>query len=456
MTVTNLHAADGALDPDYGRTPPQDIAAEQSVLGACLMSGAAFDEALDLGLRGVDFYRSAHEMVWNAIHTLRARNQPADAVTVPAELHGRGELSRVGGPAYVHTLLETVPTAANVAFYAKIVRERAILRRLVNAGTKIVQLGYAADGGNTDEIVNAASAEVAAVADTVHVSNDESLDDVADRALAMMESGEVVTPTPWVALNDIIGGARPGRFIAVGARPAVGKTVFALQWAIAHARHHRSSGHQVVYGTWEMTSERLYQRGLASVSGVPVRNIQRGQLSDRQWKDVLDADIDLRGLPLQFVGASGWSAQQFRAKTRQLHRSRPVGLFIVDHIGLTRPERSGGKENRQAELSEAADVVLGTAHELSATALVLTQLNRGPSTRQDQRPVPTDVRDTDRIEQNADVLMLLHRDKDKQPTDLWTAVAKNREGDEQSIKLTFDGGRSRITDPEWKAHGGHK
>lgn len=452
MTVTELNPD----PPEFDRQPPHDVLAERSVLGACLMSATALDDVIDAGLRGRDFYRPDHEAVWDAVQALRSMNQPTDTITVAAELLQRGHLARAGGPAGLHSLVEAVPTAANATYYARIVRERAVLRRLVHAGTKVVQLGYAQDGGDVGEIVNAAVSEVAAVADTVHQAKDETLDQVADRAMSMIESGgDVVTPTPWSLLNDVIDGSRPGRFIAVGARPAVGKTVFSLQWAIAHARHIRADGQQVAYGTWEMTSERLYQRALASVSGVPVKRIMRGHLTDAELAAVVDADIDLRQLPITFVGASGWSPQQFRAHLRRLHRRQPVGMAVVDHIGLTRPERSGGRsENRQSELSEAADVFLATGHDLACTMLVVTQLNRSATNRSDPRPVPTDIRDTDRIEQNADILALLHRDKDNHPEELWVAVAKNREGDERAVQLKFDGPRSRITEPEWKPYGG--
>ena len=454
MTVTQIHTNPGEdLVEDPVRTPPHADRAEQSVLGACMLTESAFDEAADVGLRGPDFYRPAHESIWDALRSLRQRGEPVDALTVADDLVKRGEIGRVGGHIYLHTLTNSVPAASNAAYYARIVRERAVLRRLVAAGTKVVQLGYATDGGDVDEIVNAASAEIASVVDSVFVPKDESLDDIADRALEMMEQGEAATPTPWERLDDVISGARPGRFYAVGARPGVGKTVLGVQWAVAHARRHRDDGPQVAYFTFEMTAERLYQRAIASASGVSVRTMQAGNLSDREWKSVVDADTDLRGLPLRLIGASGWSPQQIRAKARQLHRRRPVDFIVIDHIGLTRPDRSGGRESRQMELSEAADVFLGMAHELPASVLVMTQLNRGPANRTDQRPIPTDIRDTDRIEQNADVLMLLHRDKDNHPEDLWVAVAKHREGEEQSVKLTFKGSLSRIDDPQWTPHG---
>lgn len=444
--VTELHPEPA------GHVPPQDIAAEQATLGCCLLSADAIDDAVDAGLRGRDFYRPDHEAIWEAARSMRSAGTPVDALTVADELTKRGELARVGGFAYLHTLMASAPTGALVGHYARIVRERAILRRLVTAGTRIVQLGSVPGGGSVAEIVNAASAELAAVADTVHIAVDETLADVAARALESIEAAEPAVPTPWGVVNDVVDGIRPARFYAVGGRPGTGKTMFGLQWAVSHARHGRNGGGQVVYFTFEMTAERLYQRALSAASGVSAIDIRRGRLTDGQWKAIIAADGNLQELPLMLVGSSGWSAQQIRAKARMQARRRPVGLLVVDHIGLTRPERSGGRENRQAELSEAADVMLATAHELGAAVLVLTQLNRGPTSRSDPRPIPSDIRDTDRIEQNADVLILLHREKENHPDELWVHIAKNRDGAESQVKLTFGGSSCQIVEPVWTPH----
>lgn len=438
MTVTALHA-------DGRDAPPQDVLAERSVLGACLLAPTAVDDITDTGLRGPDFYQPAHETIWSAVQGLRRRGTPVDAVTLAAALSASGDLARIGGPAYLHTLLSTTPTAANVGYYAGIVREKATLRRLVAAGTRIAQLGYATDGGDVDELVNAAQAEVAAVADARLTFHGETLDEVADKAMELLEGGVPAVPSPWGTLNHLIDGLRPAHFYVTGARPASGKTLLALQWAISYARQQRDQdGPQAVYLTWEASSARLYQRALASASGVSQNAMRKQRLTDDDWRAIVRADEYLRGLPIVLEGASGKSVPQARARVKQLHRKRPVGHLVVDHIGLTRPERS--KDNRQAELSEATDLLLALAHELDAAVHVLTQLNRGPTQRADQRPVPSDIRDTDRLEQNADVLLLLHRDKDKDPKHLDVSVAKHRDGEEGAVRLQFDGDRARLGD----------
>lgn len=431
------------------KTPPHDSDAEQAVLGGCMLAGYAIDDCLDRGLRGADFYRPAHETIWNAILEIRDRREPADALTVREHLVKTGDLARVGGAAYLHTLIESTPTAANAGYYARSVVDTATRRALVQAGAKVAQLGYATDGDDTDALVNAAQATVAAVADNRHGNKGETLDDIADAALMSIgATTAAAVPSPWADLNFLIDGFTPAMMYATGARPGVGKTVYALQWALAHAMACQHGGPRVAYFTFEMSAPRLYQRALASVSGVDAKQIRRGQLTDMEESQVYDADGLIRKLPLVIESASGWTAQQVRARVRQLHREHPVGLVVVDHIGLTRAERS--RDNRQAELSEAADVLLGVAHEISTAVHVLTQLNRGVTQRSDPRPVPSDIRDTDRIEQNADIVMLLHRDKDAAPDKIGIAVAKNRDGSEGSCLMKFDGARSRIAEPTWQ------
>ena len=230
MTLADLDLPSGAPREDYGRTPPQDLAAEQSVLGGMLLSKDAVADVIEV-LRGNDFYRPAHETVYEAILDLYGRGEPADAVTVAAELTKRGELGQIGGPAYLHTLISSVPTAANAGYYARIVRERAVLRRLVTAGTRIVQLGYATDGGDVDEIVNAAQAEVYAVTER-RTSEDylplsEIIEGAIDEIEASSHRGDGLTgiPTGFADLDRLTNGFHAGQMIVIAARPAVGKAL---------------------------------------------------------------------------------------------------------------------------------------------------------------------------------------------------------------------------------------
>jgi replicative DNA helicase len=436
---------------DYDRTPPQDIAAEQSVLGGILLAPGVLDEVITV-LDGRDFYRPAHETVYAAALALRNRREPIDAVSLVAHLQVTGDLANVGGPAYVHTLISSTPTAANAAYYARIVRERAVLRRLVTAGTRVVQLGYATEGGDVDATVAAAVSEVMAVGESARAGTDRSLWDIADAALEQIDSGITCVPTPWAELNYLIEGWVDSTFVAIGARPKVGKTVIARQISRAYAEAQVARDKRVAaYFTLEMSAERLYQRDLAGMAGVALRDMRRGSLNEAQWRAVTAADHHLRDLPMALVGGSGMTARQIAARCRALHREHPLGMVTVDHIGLVSGEgRSrGGDLNRQAELSDAADVFLALAHELGVTVVVVTQLNRGVTQRADQRPVPSDIRDTDRIEQNADLLLMLHRDKDNHPEELNVAVPHNRDGEEGAFTLTFHGDKAKATSPKW-------
>lgn len=243
MSLADLDLQSGGLprgdapSEDYGRTPPQDVAAEQSVLGGMLLSKDAIADVVEV-VRGADFYRPAHELVYEAVIDLYGRGEPADAVTVAAELTKRGHLGRVGGAAYLHTLLSSVPTAANAGYYARIVHERAVLRRLVQAGTKIVQLGYATDGGDVDELVNAAQSEVYSVTEGRQSEDYAPISEIIEATIDEIEAsshrgdGMVGVPTGFVDLDRLTNGLHPGQMVVVAARPAVGKAL-ALDTAIA-------------------------------------------------------------------------------------------------------------------------------------------------------------------------------------------------------------------------------
>jgi replicative DNA helicase len=439
---------------DHERTPPQDIAAEQSVLGAILLAPAALDEVTTV-LEGRDFYRPNHETIYAAALALRNKREPVDAVSMSAHLQAAGDLARIGGPAYLHELLSSTPTAANAGYYAKIVRDRAVLRRLVTAGTRVVQLGYATDGGDVDAVVAAGVSEVMAVGDSTRAGTDRSLWDIADAALEQIDSGITCIPTPWPELNYLIEGWVDSTFVAIGARPGVGKTVVARQVSRSYAEAQVSRDKRVAaYFTLEMSAERLYQRDLSGMAGVPLRDMRRASLNNGQWNAVAAADHHLRDLPMALVGASGMTARQIAARCRALHREHPLGMVTIDHIGLIAGEARGrGDVNKQAELSDAADVFLALAHELNVTLVVVTQLNRGVTQRADQRPVPSDIRDTDRIEQNADLVLMLHRDKDEHPDELHVAVPKNRDGSEGAFTLVFHGDQAKATSQQWSPSG---
>src|SRR5690625_4123801 len=269
----------------FDKTPPQDVAAEQSVLGGMLMSKDAIADVIEV-LRGTDFYRPAHEAIYEAILDLYGRGEPADAVTVAAELTNRGELARIGGAPYLHTLLSSVPTAANAGYYARIVRERAVLRRLVDAGTRIVQLGYATDGGDVDDLVNTAQAEVYAVTERRTAEDYVPLKDVINSTMEEIDAashrgeGMVGVPTGFTDLDLLTNGLHPGQMIVLAARPAVGKSTLGLDVARSASIKH---GMTSVIFSLEMSRNEISMRMLSAESQVPLQNMRKGTMRDEDW-----------------------------------------------------------------------------------------------------------------------------------------------------------------------------
>ncbi|HEX5861419.1 MAG TPA: DnaB-like helicase N-terminal domain-containing protein, partial [Nocardioides sp.] len=303
MSVTD-HDAPGLADPGFGpwgdgpasfapgeapsrpgdRTPPQDNAAEQSVLGSMLLSKDAIADVADI-VRGVDFYRPAHEVIHDAIIDLYGRGEPADPVTVAAELQRRGELQRVGGAPYLHTLSANVPIAANAAYYGEIVREKAILRRLVDAGTRIVQIGYAGEG-QVDDVVDQAQAEVYKVTDRRTSEDYAPLSDIMDgvldeiEAIGNRDAGLYGVPTGFADLDDLTNGLHAGQMVIVAARPAMGKSTLALDLCRAASIHNNLTS---CFFSLEMTRSEITMRLLSAEAKVALNSIRNGQMNDDDW-----------------------------------------------------------------------------------------------------------------------------------------------------------------------------
>lgn len=452
MTAADEFPPDPAepIDMPGARTQPNDEIAEQSVLGAMLLSPAAVDDVTAI-LGPDDYYRPRHSVIHEAILALRAAGEPADPTTVRGYLLRHGLIAQAGGAAYLHTVYAGTPTAANAVYYARIVAELAGQRRLIAVGTRTVQLGYAAEGGDLASLVGAAKAELDGVLDLGR-GDVTDINTVADAALRQIQTGRKVTPTPWSELNDVIDGWAPATFVAVGARPSVGKTLVTAQALREFVLRQRSlDGLGGIYFTHEMSSERLYTRELAGLARVSQKAMQRAQVSPAEWERIQRADATLRSLPMVFEGASGWTPSQVVARARKANRKHRIGMIAIDHIGLSTADKP--RPNRQMELSDAADAYLALAHDLDCTVVVATQLNRGPMQRSDSRPVPSDIRDTDRIEQNADLVLLLHRDMDKAPDRMFMGVAKNRDGEQIAVELEFDGPRAEVRDVTWTPSG---
>jgi len=377
----------------FERTPPHDLAAEQCVLGGMMLSKDAIADVLDV-IKAHDYYRPAHQIIHDVILDLYGRGEPADAVTVAAELTRNGDIGRMGGAPYLHTLIASVPTAANAGYYARIVRERAILRRLVEVGTRIVQLGYTGDG-DADELVDRAEAEVYGVTDR-RVSEDYlPLADIMPGALDEIEAigsrgaSLAGVPTGFADLDALTNGLHPGQMIVIAARPAMGKSALALDIARAASVQ---SGLTAVLFSLEMSRNEITMRLLSAEARVPLQAMRTGQLGEDDWTRLARRMSEVVDAPLYIDDSPNMSMMEIRSKCRRLKQRHDLRLVVVDYLQLmSSPKRV---ENRQQEVSELSRSLKLLAKELNVPVVALAQLNRGPEMRTDKRPLLADLRES--------------------------------------------------------------
>jgi replicative DNA helicase len=432
------------------RTPPQDMEAEQCVLGAMLMSKDAIADVVET-IRGSDFYRPAHEQIYNAVTDLYGRGEPADAVTVADELGKRGELLRVGGAPYLHTLLASVPIAANAGWYAEIVREKAVLRRLVDASVRIGQMSFAGEG-DVDEIVDRAQAEVYAVTDRRAAEDFKPLSELMQPTLDEMEAiesrgaGLSGVPTGFADLDDLTNGLHPGQLIIVAARPGIGKSTLALD--LARSASIKNGLSSVIFSL-EMSQIEITMRLLSAEAGVPLSHIRGGRMNDQDWNRVSAKMGQVSEAPMFIDDSPNLTMMEIRAKARRLKQRHDLRLIVIDYIQLM---TSGKKvESRQLEVSEFSRQLKLLAKELDVPVIALSQLNRGPEQRNDKRPMLSDLRESGSLEQDADMVILLNRpdlyDKDSERAgEADMDVAKHRNGPTKTITVAFQGHYSRFAD----------
>jgi len=422
---------------EFERTPPQDLVAEQSVLGGMLLSKDAIADVVEI-IKERDFYRPAHELIYDAILDLYGRGDPADPVTVVAELTKRGDIARAGGAPYLHTLISSVPTAANAGYYARIVRDRAILRRLVEAGTKIVQLGYSEEG-DVDDAVDSAQAEVYQVTES-RMSEDyiqlsqllpAALDEIEAISAGVTREGVM---TGFKDLDALTNGFHAGNMVVLAARPGVGKSTLGLDIA-RHASI--KNGDTSVIFSLEMSRSEITMRMLSAEARVGLNNIRSGSLSDEEWGRLAKRMGEISEAPLFIDDSANLSLMEIRAKARRLKQRHNLKLIVIDYLQLM---TSGKKvENRQQEVSEFSRNLKLLAKELNVPIIAISQLNRSPEQRSDKKPMLSDLRESGSIEQDADVVILLHRDEmyDSQSrsgeADL--IVAKHRNGQTRTITV---------------------
>lgn len=399
---------------------PQDNLAERSVLGAALLSAQAREDILRDGLDAADFYEYRHHTIWEEITRLHGAGRPVDAVTVSAALQASGDLNRIGGAAYLALLVSEVPSAASGRYYARLVRESAVLRRLVAAGMKIVQLGRATDGGEPDAVVAAAAAEIEAVAKSTQTKQDKAstateilldLVESLDQPLADVEHGP---RWGWLDVDAVMNPLTPGKLVVIGARPGVGKSLAVGCMAASCAF---DQGTPALIHTLEMTRVEVMQRLLARTAMVELGSIIRHELTDRDLSRVMRAQGDILDSPLVVDESRGVTPLGLRASIR---RHKPAVVF-VDYLQLMRGARP---ENRREEVSALARDLKELAGDEGVCVVAASQLNRNAA---DRPPVLSDLRESGEIEQSADEVVLLHDDP-ANPGERALIVAKNRQG----------------------------
>ena len=436
---------------DFGRQPPQDEAAEQAVLGGMLLSKDAIADVLER-LRPGDFYRPNHQCIYDAILDLYGRGEPADAVTVAAELDRRGLLRRIGGAPYLHTLISTVPTAANAGYYAGIVAEKALLRRLVEAGTRVVQYGYAgAEGAEVAEIVDRAQAEIYDVTEgrtsEDFVPLEDLLQPTMDEIDAIASQGGIArgVPTGFIELDEVTNGLHPGQMIVIAARPGVGKSTLGLDFLRSCSIKNRLTS---VIFSLEMSKSEIVMRLLSAEAKIKLSDMRSGRMSDDDWTRLARRMSEISEAPLFIDDSPNMMMMEIRAKARRLKQKHDLRLIVIDYLQLM---TSGKKvESRQQEVSEFSRQLKLLAKELEVPVVAMSQLNRGPEQRTDKKPMLSDLRESGAIEQDSDMVILLHRPDaferdDPRGGEADLILAKHRNGPTKTITVAHQLHLSRFT-----------
>lgn len=425
--------------------PPHDIGAEQCVLGSMLQSPNAIAEVTAVIRHPGDHYRPAHQIVHEAILELDGRGERADVVTVADLLVKRGQLPAAGGYDYLHTLDASVATWAFGGNYARIVHEKAVRRRTIEKGTRIVQLGYEGEGDAADIAERArglADGIDAAVTSDALPSMEELFTEVIDDLESDAPRG---IPTPWEDVNEAIGALMPGQPVIIAGSTGSGKSLAALGIA-AHAAIRE--GIPTLMATMEMDRRQVMTRLISAEGRVPMHNLLHRRLDAGDWASITKVRERIADAPLMFDDSPVCSVANLRSRLRGMTRTTPAGLLVVDYIGLL---DGPGAESRQIEVSAMSAGLKRLAGEFAIPVVIVAQLNRNPQARSDKRPQASDLRESGRLEQDASVVLLLHNqalvDTESPRTgEIDIIVGKNRNGPLCTITAAFQGNYARIVD----------
>ncbi|MEM7611582.1 MAG: replicative DNA helicase [Pseudomonadota bacterium] len=427
------------------RVPPHSVEAEQSVLGGLMLDNSAWDRVADV-LVSTDFYRADHQIIFAAIGALAESRQPCDVVTLSEHLDNRGELDQAGGLAYLAMLANDTPSSANVLAYAKILRERSILRSLIAAGNEIAGSAFQPEGRAASELLDEAERTVFQIAEKgSRRGGFQALTDIlpgtVDRIDLLHQSGGEITgiSTGYSEFDKMTAGLQPGDLVIIAGRPSMGKTTFAVN--IAENASIGGRNPTAIY-SMEMSAEQLAFRMISSLGRVDQTHLRTGQFPDEDWSRINTAVQLMSEAPIFIDDTPALSPTEVRARARRLKREHGLGLIVIDYLQLM--QVPGNTENRTAEISEISRSLKALAKELEVPVIALSQLNRGVEQRTDKKPVMSDLRESGAIEQDADLICFIYREEVYDPDTPRKGVAdiiisKQRNGPIGEFPLTFVG-----------------
>ncbi|MGP8088641.1 MAG: replicative DNA helicase [Syntrophobacteraceae bacterium] len=431
------------LSAELRKIPPQQIEAEQSLLGGIMVDSLGLPSALEV-LKGDEFYKESHRIIFTAIQDLFERNEPVDILTVTNLLEERRLLESVGGASYIAALTDAMPTSSNVAAYAKIINEKAVMRRLIQSANEIISFAYGG-GKNSEEVLDSAEAAIFRIAERRIRNSYFPLKDVIKKNIETIERWqeyrEMVTgvPSGYKDLDKLTAGFQKSDLIIIAARPSMGKTALGLCVARNAAK---DSGVPVAFFSLEMSKEQLAMRLLCSEARVDSHKIRSGFLSSQECGKLLQAAGLFMDVPIYIDDTPGISPLELRAKARRIMADKGLGLVVVDYLQLMRGRET--VERREQEISEISRSLKGLAKELDIPVIAIAQLNRKVEERADKRPLLSDLRESGAIEQDADVIAFIYRDEVyakqgcKEPGVAEIIIGKQRNGPSgETVKLAY-------------------
>ena len=443
------------------RVPPHSVEAEQAVIGGLMLAPESLDGTSSL-LDSTDFYRRDHRLIYEAICGLSAKGKPFDVVTLGEWFDANGSAEQIGGAAYLIELATSTPSAANIGAYAQIVRDKAVLRRLIEAGTQIVNDGFQPGQASVRDVLDKAEQRVFQIAE----QGDRGRKEFVDLREAMLDAYRILQdrhenqgtvtgiPTGFTELDEMTAGLQPTDLIILAARPSMGKTALAVNIAEYAAMKTKKA---VAIFSMEMSASQLAFRLISSMGRIDSQRLRTGDLQEEDWPRVSSAIRMLSELKIFIDDKPGLSPIELRGRARRLKREHDLGLIVVDYLQLMQVQ--GTQENRATEIAEISRSLKGLAKELNVPVIALSQLNRSLESRTDKRPVMSDLRESGGIEQDADVIVFIYRDevynKDKQDNKglAEIIIAKQRNGPTGKVDLRFAGAYTRFDNLARESYG---